>query len=117
MVPNTGEAGMTYSIVGRDAVTGELGIAVQSRYFAAGRIVPWLEAGVGAIASQAFVNPGYGPEGLALLRSGLAPAVVIERLTAADPEAEIRQLGILDPGGRAAAFTGARCFAHAGHAI
>lgn len=64
---------MTYSIVARDPTTSELGIAVQSRYFTAGRVVPWIEAGVGGIASQAFAGPVYGHEGLSLLRSGMAP--------------------------------------------
>lgn len=108
---------MTYSIVGRDAVTGELGIAVQSRYFGAGRIVPWIEAGVGAIASQAWVNPAYGYKGLALLRDGAAPAAILEALTGDDRDAAIRQVGVIDAGGRAAAFTGDRCFTHAGHAV
>lgn len=108
---------MTYSIIGRDPQTGEIGIAVQSRYFAAGRIVPWLAAGVGGIASQAFVSPAYGHKGLDLLSKGMAPTEVIAKLTAEDEDAAIRQVGILDASGRAAAHTGARCFEHAGHAM
>jgi uncharacterized Ntn-hydrolase superfamily protein len=106
---------MTYSIIGRDDATGELGIAVESRYFAAGRIVPWLEAGVGAVASQAFVNPAYGHKGIDLLREGASPSVILEMLTAEDPDADIRQVGIMNADGHVAAFTGARCVTYAGH--
>jgi uncharacterized Ntn-hydrolase superfamily protein len=108
---------MTYSIVARDLRTGELGIAVQSRFFAAGRIVPWIEAGIGAIASQSFANPVYGFEGLRLLRAGLAPREALEKLVHQDPGAALRQVAILDARGRAAVHTGASCVAAAGHAI
>lgn len=105
---------MTYSIVARDPSTGELGIAVQSRYFAAGRHVPWIEAGVGVIASQAFANPLYGHEGLRLLRSGQDPRAVLERLLREDQGQAQRQVAILDTEGRAAMHTGAACVSAAG---
>ncbi len=108
---------MTYSIIGRDPATRELGIAVQSRFFAAGRIVPWIEAGVGAIASQAFANPAYGVEGLMLLRAGAAPQEALDRIKASDVSSDLRQVGMLDAQGRAAVFTGARCVEAAGHVV
>lgn len=108
---------MTYSIVARDESAGELGIAVQSRYFGAGRIVPWIESGVGVIASQAFSNPVYGYEGLRLLREGTTPESVLEKLLGDDPGAATRQVAILDSNGLIAAHTGSGCVAAAGHAI
>lgn len=108
---------MTYSIVARDPSTGELGIALQSRYFAAGRHVPWIEAGVGVIASQGFANPLYGHEGLRLLRQGLEPRAILDRLLRDDPGQGQRQVAILDGQGRAAVHTGAGCVAAAGHLI
>ncbi|MGQ0604719.1 MAG: DUF1028 domain-containing protein [Anaerolineales bacterium] len=108
---------MTYSIVARDPSTGELGLAVQSRYFAAGLIVPWIEASVGAIASQSFVNPVYSYEGLRLLRTGRSPQEALEAVKADDPDEAIRQVGIVDAQGRLAAHTGARCVFAAGHAF
>jgi uncharacterized Ntn-hydrolase superfamily protein len=108
---------MTYSIIARDPATSELGIAVQSRYFAAGRVVPWIEAGVGAIASQAFATPVYGHEGLRLLRSGLEPQAILDQLISEDPGEAQRQVAILDLQGRVAVHTGAKCVAAAGHAI
>lgn len=106
---------MTYSIVARDPQTGELGLAVQSRYFAAGLIVPWIEAGVGAIASQSFVNPAYGHEGLRLLRAGHSPQEALETVKATDAGQAIRQVGLIDAQGRLAAHTGAQCVFAAGH--
>jgi uncharacterized Ntn-hydrolase superfamily protein len=106
---------MTYSIVAFDPETGELGAAVQSRWFAAGAVVPWLRPGVGAIASQSFADPRYGYEGIELLADGLAPATVLERLIAADPSPDVRQVGIVDARGRTAAWTGDRCVEAAGH--
>src|SRR5437773_10675140 len=100
---------MTYSIVARDPSTGELGIAVQSRYFAVGRHVPWIEAGVGVVASQAFANPTYGHEGLCLLRSGQEPRAALEKLLSEDPGQAQRQVAILDVHGRAAVHTGNGC--------
>jgi uncharacterized Ntn-hydrolase superfamily protein len=96
----------TFSIVARDPVTEELGIAVQSRAFRAAAIVTYAKAGVGAIATQASANQSYGPEGLALLEQGLTPAEVVRRLTEADPGRDRRQLGIIDAQGRVAAYTG-----------
>jgi uncharacterized Ntn-hydrolase superfamily protein len=87
---------MTYSIVARDPTTSELGVAVQSRYFAAGRLVPWIEAGVGAFASQAFASPVYGHEGLRLLRSGMSPEAALDKLLSQDPGRAQRQVGIID---------------------
>jgi uncharacterized Ntn-hydrolase superfamily protein len=101
---------MTYSIVGRDAETGELGVGVQSHFFGAGKVVPWARAGVGALASQALVNPHYGAEGIALMEAGMDPAEAVEALTAADPAASQRQLAMVDADGRAAVFTGADCY-------
>jgi uncharacterized Ntn-hydrolase superfamily protein len=110
-------ARMTYSIVARDPATGELGVAVQSRYFGAGRTVPWIEAGVGVIASQAFASPAYGHDGLRMLRAGGEPRDVLEQLLAADPERDTRQVAMLDGQGRVAVHTGTRCVAEAGHAV
>jgi uncharacterized Ntn-hydrolase superfamily protein len=108
---------MTYSIVARDPSTGELGIAVQSRYFAVGRHVPWIEAGVGVVASQAFASPTYGHEGLRQLRAGEDPGVVLEKLLSEDPGQAHRQVAILDAHGRAAVHTGTGCVPAAGHSI
>ncbi len=105
---------MTYSIVARDPASGELGIAVQSRYFAAGQVVPWIEAGVGVVASQSFANPAYGYE---TLRSGLEPQAILNKLVSEDPGEAMRQVAILDRQGRMAAHTGARCVAATGHAV
>jgi uncharacterized Ntn-hydrolase superfamily protein len=103
----------TFSIVARDPVTGDLGVAVQSHWFSVGSIVTWAEPGVGAIATQAFVEPGYGPKGLALLRNGVPPTDAIAQLTAADPQQAARQLGFVDALGRVASHTGAKCIAFA----
>jgi uncharacterized Ntn-hydrolase superfamily protein len=103
----------TYSIVARDPVTGDLGAAVQSHWFSVGSIVTWAEPGVGAVATQAFAEPSYGPKGLALMRDGVAPADAIAQLTAADPQQASRQLGFVDAQGRVASHTGAKCIAFA----
>ncbi|HEY5920436.1 MAG TPA: DUF1028 domain-containing protein [Kofleriaceae bacterium] len=103
----------TFSIVARDPATGDLGVAVQSHWFSVGSIVTWAEPGVGAVATQAFVEPGYGPKGLALMRDGVAPADAIAQLTAADPQQASRQLGFIDAMGRVASHTGAKCIAFA----
>jgi uncharacterized Ntn-hydrolase superfamily protein len=107
---------VTYSVLARDDGTGQLGVAVQSHFFAVGRLVPWAAAGVGAVATQAFVEPGYGPRGLDLMRAGTAPQDALDRLVAADPGAAQRQVAFLDASGRAAAYTGDQCFAEAEHA-
>lgn len=107
----------TYSIVARDAASGEIGVAVQSHWFSVGSVVPWAEAGVGAVATQSFVDPGYGPLGLALLRAGKSAAEALQALLAADPQAAVRQVAILDAQGRVAVHTGERCIAAAGHLV
>jgi len=105
----------TYSIVARDPATGELGVGVQSRAFAVGSRVPHAKAGVGAIATQASTNVSYGPDGLALLASGLSPEQVVKRLTEADAGRDRRQLAVLDVKGRVKAYTGSGTNAWAGH--
>ncbi|MGI0071368.1 MAG: DUF1028 domain-containing protein [Thermoplasmata archaeon] len=107
----------TFSIVAHDPDTKSWGIAVQSRFISVGSVVPWAEAEVGAIATQAAANVRYGPEGLALLRGGATAADVVRKLTAADPGRDERQLGVVDARGRAAAFTGAKCMDWAGHEV
>lgn len=109
---------MTYSIVARDPATGELGIAVQSRFFAVERIVPHIEAGVGVIAAQAFADPACGPEGLRLLRSGSSAPEVVRKLAGSDGgAARLLQIAVLDTKGGVAAHTGASCVAAAGHLL
>jgi len=104
----------TYSIVACDLEAGQWGVATQSKYLAVGSVVPWAEPLVGAVATQAWVNPRYGPSGLALLRDGLAADQVVARLTEADPGRAHRQLGVVDAAGRAASYTGERCMNWAG---
>jgi len=104
----------TYSIVGCDLETRQWGVAVQSKFLAVGALCPFAEADVGAVATQSFVNPRYGPDGLALLREGLSAEEAVERLTAADEGRAQRQLGVVDREGRAATYTGERCFDWAG---
>jgi uncharacterized Ntn-hydrolase superfamily protein len=104
----------TYSIVGCDLGAGQWGVAVQSKFVAVGSIVPWAEPQVGAIATQSYANPRYGPDGLALLRQGLSAEEVVERLTTADDGRAQRQLGVVDGEGRGASFTGDECFDWAG---
>lgn len=107
----------TYSIVAHDPSTDDLGVAVQSRYFSVGPVVPWAEADVGAVATQAFVNVSYGPRGLQLLKEGLTVEEVIEKLTGEDEGKEFRQLGIVDAKGNAAAYTGTKCLEWAGSKV
>ncbi len=104
----------TFSIVGVDPDTGEHGIAVQSKFIAVGAVVPWAKAGAGAVATQAFANPSYGPRGLELLEKGYAPEEVIEQLIKDDPQREERQVGIVDAKGNSATFTGKQCYDWAG---
>lgn len=99
----------TYSIVARDSVTGHLGVAVQSHWFAVGAACPYLEAGVGAVATQSFVNATYGPKGLSMLQSGSSVENVVESLTSTDELKNYRQLGIIDNKGNVAGFTGESC--------
>jgi uncharacterized Ntn-hydrolase superfamily protein len=110
-----GEPVATFSIVGYDPESGDLGVAVQSKFFAVGAVVPYARADVGAIASQAFGNTTYGPRGLELLAAGLAPQAVLDSLIATDSLGAQRQVGVVDAHGRAAAFTGDECMAWAGH--
>ena len=104
----------TFSIVGYDAEIGALGIAVQSKFFAVGSVVPWAEAGVGAIATQSYANTSYGPKGLKLLKSGLSAEQALERLIADDPGHATRQVGIVDTKGNIANYTGEECNEWAG---
>jgi uncharacterized Ntn-hydrolase superfamily protein len=104
----------TYSIVACDLDAGQWGVAVQSKFLAVGSVVPWAEPRVGAIATQSYANPRYGPDGLALLREGRSAGEVVELLTAADDGRAERQVGVVDAQGRAATFTGKACHDWAG---
>src|SRR5258705_5374557 len=106
---------MTWSIIARDSATGQFGIAVATRFFAVGARVPHIAAGIGAIATQALVNPYYGFDGLKLLREGRKPRDIVEMLIAADGGRDSRQLHIMDAGGRIAAHTGRECLDWCGH--
>jgi uncharacterized Ntn-hydrolase superfamily protein len=108
---------MTYSIVARDPATGHLGIAVASRFFAVGCAVPFLKGRVGAVATQAFVNPTFGPDGLRLLEAGAPPDAIIPILTGRDDGHPNRQFHLIDAEGRNAAFTGANCVDWCGHLV
>ncbi|MGF9695361.1 DUF1028 domain-containing protein [Rhizobium sp. 0TCS1.26] len=108
---------MTWSIVARDPETGHFGIAVASRFFAVGAAVPYMRGGIGAVATQAFVSPLYGTEGLAMLGEGRSPREIIDHLTGRDDGAQQRQLHLIDAGGRNAAFTGTKCIDWAGHIV
>lgn len=105
----------TYSIVALDPETKQLGVAVQSHYFAVGPVVPWAEAGVGAVATQSFVEVSYGPLGLALMRAGKTPQQALQALLAADTRTEVRQVAMVDINGNVATHTGAKCIQAAGH--
>ena len=104
----------TFSIAACDLTAGQWGVATQSKFLAVGSVVPWAEPGVGAVATQAYANPRYGPDGLALLREGASAEEAVAKLTAADDGRESRQLGVVDAHGRSASFTGAGCFDWAG---
>jgi len=104
----------TFSIVARDPETGQLGVAVQSHWFSVGTAVPWAEAGVGAVATQSFVNPAYGPDGLALMKKGVAAPEALAQLVARDPGEAVRQVAFVDAQGRVAAHTGKNCISAAG---
>jgi uncharacterized Ntn-hydrolase superfamily protein len=105
----------TYSIVARDAATGELGVAVQSHWFSVGSVVTWAEAGAGAVATQSFVDPAYGPRGLELMRSGLSAGQALTALTGVDAGRAVRQVAFIDTQGRVATHTGSGCIESAGH--
>src|SRR4051812_15094342 len=104
----------TYSIVACDLAAGQWGVAVQSKFLAVGSVVPWAEPHVGAIATQSYANPRYGPDGLALLREGRTAVETVEALTQADEGRDERQVGVIDGGGRAATYTGKACHDWAG---
>ena len=106
---------MTWSIIARDPSTGQLGIAVATRFFAVGARVPHIAAGIGGIATQALSNPYYGIDGVRLLREGRQPRDIVETLIAGDAGRESRQLHILDAGGRIACHTGSECVGWCGH--
>ncbi len=113
-LPAAGRPVHTYSIVARDARTGELGVAVQSHWFSVGPIVPWAESGVGAVATQSLVEVSYGPLGLERMRAGASAPEALAALVAADTNAAVRQVAMVDAKGRVAAHTGDRCIAFAG---
>ncbi len=107
----------TFSVVARDPETGDLGVATQSRFIAVGAVVPWAHAEIGAVATQAHANVSFGPKGLDRMGRGEDAADVIAHLTQEDPQASLRQVGMVDGQGRAAAFTGEECLAWAGHVV
>ena len=107
----------TYSIVALDKTTGELGVAVQSHWFSVGFLVPWVKAGVGAVATQSFVKVDYGPDGLQLMESGITAVDALKTLTSKDDGEAVRQVGMIDIKGNVAAHTGSRCIKYAGHII
>ncbi len=104
----------TYSICACDLEAGQWGVVTQSKFLAVGSVVPWAEPQVGAVATQSYANPRYGPDGLGLLRSGCSADEVVRRLTEDDDDRESRQLGVVDASGRGATFTGSGCHAWAG---
>ncbi|WP_448574544.1 DUF1028 domain-containing protein [Thermomicrobium sp.] len=105
---------ITFSIVALDPATGELGVAVASKFLAVGAVVPWARAGVGAVATQSYANVSYGPTGLELMAAGQSAGETLARLLADDPDRELRQVGIVDARGGAVTFTGSACHAWAG---
>jgi uncharacterized Ntn-hydrolase superfamily protein len=107
----------TFSIVAYDRDLKAWGVAVQSKFISVGAVVPFAEAGTGAVATQALANPSFGPDGLALLRTGLGAEEVVRRLTGTDPGRDDRQVGVVDAKGRAASFTGKKCLDWAGHEV
>jgi uncharacterized Ntn-hydrolase superfamily protein len=106
---------LTYSIVARDSATGELGVAVQSHYFQVGPVVPWVLAGVGAVATQSHVNMSFGPLGLEFMRSGYSAQQALHALLAGDDKPDVRQVSLVDVAGNVATHTGAKCIPAAGH--
>src|SRR6266545_3185983 len=107
----------TFSIVAFDPKTKDLGVAVESKFVAVGAVVPFARSGVGAVATQSYANTAYGPKALAMMRRGLAPKDVLEKLLATDEDAAQRQVGLVDARGRTASYTGKKCFAWAGHLV
>jgi uncharacterized Ntn-hydrolase superfamily protein len=110
-----GSLAHTFSIVARDTVTGELGVAVQSHWFSVGSTVTWAEAGVGAVATQSFIDPSYGPLGLGLMHAGKTARQALDALLASDPGKDVRQVAMIDAHGIVATHTGSRCIESAGH--
>jgi uncharacterized Ntn-hydrolase superfamily protein len=115
MLTNSGKPVSTYSIVAYDPQARQWGVAVQSHYFCVGKIVPWAEAGVGAIATQSMAEPSYGPLGLAMMRAGKTAQQALSGLVESDPNFAIRQVAFVDAQGNVAAHTGDRCIPMAGH--
>jgi uncharacterized Ntn-hydrolase superfamily protein len=113
--PVTGRPVHTYSIVARDPESGQLGVAVQSHWFSVGSLVPWAQAGVGAIATQSFVEVRYGTSGLDLMASGLSAQRTLDALLAADANPGVRQVAMIDSDGQVAVHTGENCIQYAGH--
>jgi uncharacterized Ntn-hydrolase superfamily protein len=109
-----GPADATFSIVARDSVTGDLGVAVQSHYFSVGPIVPWAEPGVGAVATQSLVEVSYGPKGLQMMRDGRSAKAALQELLSQDQYRDVRQVGMIDTDGNVAVHTGERCIPDAG---
>ncbi|MBT3796755.1 MAG: DUF1028 domain-containing protein [Candidatus Marinimicrobia bacterium] len=107
----------TYSIVALDAETGELGVAVQSHWFSVGFLVPWVKAGVGAVATQSFVKVDYGPDGLELMENGMSAKDALKSLTDQDEAEAVRQVAMIDINGNVAAHTGERCIVFANHVV
>ena len=107
----------TFSIVARDTDTGEMGVAVQSHWFSVGTIVAWGEAGVGVVATQSFVNPAFGPDGIELMKQGMSADNVLDKLIGDDEGRDLRQLAVLDVNGNVKAYTGKNCIYGAGHIV
>ena len=105
----------TFSVVAFDPLTGDLGVAVQSKFFGVGTVVPWAKANVGAVATQSYANITYGPEGLSLLEQNIHPKVALMQLTNSDNDNAYRQVSMIDASGRTSSFTGSRCNDWAGH--
>jgi uncharacterized Ntn-hydrolase superfamily protein len=108
---------MTYSIVARDPLTGEMGVGVQTCYFSVGSIVPWARPGIGAVATQSLVEPAYGPRCLDLMASGLDATRALAQVRSADDGRAVRQVGVIDAAGTPSAFTGEQCMDYAGHVV
>jgi uncharacterized Ntn-hydrolase superfamily protein len=115
LAPVTGRPVHTYSIVARDPESGQMGVAVQSHWFSVGSLVPWAQAGVGAIATQSFVEVRYGVSGLELMASGLSASRTLSALLAADTNPAVRQVAMIDASGQTATHTGKSCIEYAGH--
>lgn len=107
----------TFSIVARDSITGEMAVAVQSHWFAVGTLVCWAKSGVGVVATQSFINPAFGPQGLALMEKGKTAKEALEQMIKADPGRDLRQLALLDVHGQVFSYTGANCVQSAHHII